>query len=162
MESRYPGGAIKETYTVCKNKKGDFVREGLYQKFYENGRKSGDGYYKNNQKDSTWKAWNENNNDSIVENWRLSILHGPYFKISGPEITSGNYVNGQKEGYWCEECYEYNTYHFGEHGNYHEGKREGKWIEFAVPLVSNLVCDEEVLYRRGQVISQINIKVYER
>ncbi|MBK7967994.1 MAG: toxin-antitoxin system YwqK family antitoxin [Bacteroidetes bacterium] len=137
--------------------------------FWENGKIKAVGKYINQEKDSTWNYYSENDTLlTAIENYKLGKAHGiwktfyPTGKISD-EIT---YVNGLKEGpikrYFTNgsikvdgrykaDTFEGTIVHFHMNGKpyikgqYKNGLKEGEWLY----LNENGVRDSSETYRYG-------------
>ena len=95
--------------------------DGLYTKWYENGRKHSEETYKDGERDGLWTYWYENGQKLWEWTWKDG-MNGPYkeWYLNGHLSDEGNYKNGKKDGLWTE-FYEKNglkksdvTYYNGE------------------------------------------------
>jgi len=93
---RERNGRLKSTYIR------QYVREGLYQHWYDSGHLWEKGVYQRRQRNGVWKTW----------------------RSDGKLRSMGNYCVGHKHGIW-------KTWHFNEQlheqGEYHMGYKEGIW-----------------------------------
>jgi antitoxin component YwqK of YwqJK toxin-antitoxin module len=94
-ETFYPDGKLQEHYYVVLNAKGDYVRDGLYTWYYENGKKKQEGFYRNGLQHGMGSAWYETGE----KEYDISAKYG---QLDG--VCTSWYENGKKkeEGTWKE------------------------------------------------------------
>ena len=75
--------------------------------WHQNGQRSMEGIYKDNDYEGTWKGWHQNGELVGVRNYANGVLHGSFTQSwpSGQAMMEGNYVEGNKDGDW-ETWYE--------------------------------------------------------
>ena len=56
-EEKYPDGSTKERFTVTQDGDGNFVKDGLFESWNDNGQKLVEGSYSDGKKDGQWKYW---------------------------------------------------------------------------------------------------------
>ncbi|MBK0404615.1 energy transducer TonB [Adhaeribacter sp. BT258] len=128
----------REIYHVLKSNKK--IREGKYIMKVSNITFE-TGYYKNNQKDSTW-----------IE----------FFPGTKEINTIGKYKNDRRTGSWKEYAVTNEKAYLSEVGNYSEGKRTGKWHTLAPwgDTVRTLDYNvNQVTYRNPQIRENMNFDV---
>jgi antitoxin component YwqK of YwqJK toxin-antitoxin module len=113
-----------------------------------------EGYYENGRKQGRWVEYTTEGFILKESTYQKGILHGPY-KIHQVAMsmtrsyvrTSGNYINGQREGRW--ESFRENE-KLLEEGNYVHDKKHGPWKSYGdidqVDVIS--------IYVRGKLISR--------
>ncbi len=104
VKNKPPYEAYTEEYYVLKADKS--IRQGNYQKLGYKNNVLENGYYKNNQKDSTWTV---------------------YFRNSDLIRSQGNYKNDLKTGLWTEYVNLGKENSLLNQGEYKEGQRTGTW-----------------------------------
>lgn len=104
------------------------IKHGNFIYYYENGQKSNEGEFINNNKDGEWKYWYENGELSSIEFFKNGILLSSegYFE-NGQKKYSGQFNHGLRNGQW--------TYwglngKIAATGEYKNGKKNGEWIRF--------------------------------
>jgi antitoxin component YwqK of YwqJK toxin-antitoxin module len=87
---------MKEEY-YKDNKK---LKHGLITEFYDNGKKSIIGTYKNGERDGLWTQWYENRQIKSEENFKGWKKHGEqiYYHKNGQISSESNYKDGKEHG----------------------------------------------------------------
>lgn len=79
IETKHPSGNLNEKFEIVKNEKGNIIKDGKYEKWYENGNKECEGEYMDNKKYGYWKYWNKDGelaeegeyiDDKKSDNWK--------------------------------------------------------------------------------------------
>lgn len=96
-------GFTEEFFVLKANQE---IRHGAYVKFGLDRKPLTEGYYKNNQKDSTWTS---------------------YFRESNLIQSKGNYKFGEKNGVWSEFFFNGSRVAPASKGVYFDGERVGEW-----------------------------------
>lgn len=60
IETKYKNGNLKEKFEITLNENGNYIKDGKYEKWYENGIKECEGEYMDGKKFGYWKFWAEN------------------------------------------------------------------------------------------------------
>jgi len=101
--------------------------DGLYTKWYENGRKIEEGTYKDGKEDGLWTIWHED----------------------GQKMVEIPYKDGDWEGVFRKW---YDNGHLSEEGNYKNFKKDGLWTEF---YEKNGLKKSDVTYYNGELVGSI-------
>lgn len=149
----FDGGSPRVRYEYVIDERGDTVKQGSYERWHKNGTLAAQGWYSDNQRDSTWRTWLSNGHRDSVSDWRNGVLDGycRTYEI-GPECCEyrngtrhgqwwsryayGRYVDGLREGHWEERFHRETSlpgrrlsdYNCMAQGAYVNGKREGYWM----------------------------------
>jgi antitoxin component YwqK of YwqJK toxin-antitoxin module len=120
------GGILSEKYTQSK-KNAD--KQGLYQKFFRNGKVKEEANYVANEREGLHKFFYENGTLEIEENYKAGSLHGMYKKyyLSGKINLEMNYANGVLTGLskaWYENG------QLKEEVLFAENEENGSFVEF--------------------------------
>jgi hypothetical protein len=175
--SKYPNGKIKQQFWCCIYQINDTIKGGPYVAFYSNGQKAEEGFYWHNYKDSIWKYWFENGNKEKTETWSLTSLNGPcslwfsdgriqsegnynrnikegkwQFFEPGGYYQAGQFVNGNKEGFWKEVKRNRTNDIIREWGDYSHGKRNGYWVKLDITLEDHILEADSINYRNDSAI----------
>lgn len=99
-ETKYENGQIKEKYSVIQDKNGNFLRDGEYIKYYENGQKEEEKNYKNGKAEGLYKFWYKNGQLGEEYNFKDGEVNGlvkMWYK-SGQKKSEVNHINNKIEG----------------------------------------------------------------
>lgn len=130
----FSNGNINVIENYSSTQKGDYgdryVREGVYETYYEDGKLREEGKYVNDKKNGTWKNYDYDGNLSTAENYQNGEKEGAYELYYQGRIRE-KYTNkkGKKDGAYLSYYYsspEYNGILEIE-GNYKDGKKAGTW-----------------------------------
>jgi len=97
-ETKYQSGKLNEKYEISKDEKGFYIKDGKYEKWFENGKKECEGEYIENRKFGYWKYWHKNGetkeegeyfNDEKGDDWKTYTFVNPEVKeeINKPDLT---------------------------------------------------------------------------
>lgn len=83
-------------------KKEDFARQGLYEKFSEDGKKIETAYYESDSLNGLRIVFFENGDTQIVESYKMGAFEGPYrlYHENGQMELEGQYVDNAMKGAW--------------------------------------------------------------
>ncbi|HET9934676.1 MAG TPA: hypothetical protein VFQ35_28420, partial [Polyangiaceae bacterium] len=122
-ETKFDNGQVKETFSVTKDKSGNYVKDGSYARFHQSGQKAEEGTYKADKIDGHWQEWDEqgkltldlhfadgkregayakyrNGSPRIVGNYSQDKLSGPFKFIDDGSVITGEMARGVPEGPW--------------------------------------------------------------
>ncbi len=96
VENRDANGRLER----FQRRKKDFAKEGLYQRFHEDGHLIEEAHYVNDSLDGERKFFYPNGAVESIEHYRRGIIHGPYQKFyeSGQLEIEQAYVDGVLQG----------------------------------------------------------------
>jgi antitoxin component YwqK of YwqJK toxin-antitoxin module len=100
-------------------------REGLWFKWYEDGKKESESFYQGSNE--RWTYWDSSGKKRTEQNYRDSELHGTWiwWHDNNQKIELGFYENGEPQGLWT---YWYSDGTKWSEGFYQKGKKHGLWI----------------------------------
>ena len=154
-----PVGKIKLSYCIS---------------YFESGKVLAKGFYRNQQKDSTWIYYHENSDSiSAIEHYKNGLKNGNWkvFYKSGILAHELNYINGSKEGVVKEynedgklifeiqykngkenglSVLYYGDEKLRERGLYKNGERDGKWQQYD----EQGVLKNEMTYKNGVEVNK--------
>jgi len=128
-ENFYSNGQIKERGIVKENSNGNFVKDGEWKYWYDNGQLYKKGQYDNGKKVGLWKEWRSDGiKDEEIE-YLNDKKHGIYkeWDSSSQLETEGSYVNDKKNGLWQEW---HSNGKLRRKGEYKVGLKIGSWKEW--------------------------------
>ncbi len=77
-ETKYENGQLKEQFYVLETKDGNFIKDGSYKSWYENGQTEEEGKYSDSLKVGNWKSWHENGQLKLDVSYINDTLNGSY------------------------------------------------------------------------------------
>lgn len=103
-ETKYSNGSLEEKFYVIQVEDGSFLRDGSYNKWYENGQKESTGYFIRGKRNGNFKFWYLNGNIKADCSYRNDTLDGNYksWYENGQLESAGDYKMGKKIGEWLE------------------------------------------------------------
>lgn len=142
--------------------------------FYESGRLMGKGNYYNQEKDSTWVYYAENDSVKAIEHYIKGQADGQWlvFYENGKVAEEKNYLKGKREGLYRQYnvdgtlLFEMNykgdkeegpvkLFHYNgkpkASGTYRNGQKEGTWLE--MDTAGAIVLNE--VYRAGKLLKKV-------
>jgi antitoxin component YwqK of YwqJK toxin-antitoxin module len=93
IKERYPGGAVKVEREVTQDSEGNYVLQGAWRQFDEQGRLIVDGRYDRNQKLGVWRKFYRGSEAPLLGT-------APYKDFTAPFISQAHFHNGQIHGKW--------------------------------------------------------------
>lgn len=88
--------------------------------------------YKKGQKHGQWLTMGIEGDTVELKFYNMGVLDGPYISYhKGVLNTKGNYVQGEKDGFWIQSKA---TKMGAQEGTYKRGKRVGEWVLFDINL----------------------------
>ncbi len=126
-----------------------FMKEPMVIESYENGKKNG-----------TWLTLNLEGDTALMCSYKKDVLHGSYVSYhKGKVEDKGNYVNGEKDGYWIQQ---FSSLVGAQEGMYKLGVRVGPWKLYDIEgkeLATLTFNDdgeiiEEKWYKKKKIIRQ--------
>jgi antitoxin component YwqK of YwqJK toxin-antitoxin module len=93
IKERYPGGAVKVEREMTQDSEGNYVLQGAWRQFDEQGRLIVDGRYDRNQKVGVWRKFYRGSDAPLLGT-------PPYKDFTGPFISQAHFHNGQIHGKW--------------------------------------------------------------
>lgn len=131
----HPNGQLKSKGEYLNSKR---IGEWVY--YFPNGKMEQIGKFDNKGRaQGVWKWYypcpdpctNESGNLLREENYRNNLQEGlmTEYSDSGKVITKGEFIDGQKEGFWILELADYR-----EEGSFKGGKRDGEWKHYFVGI----------------------------
>ena len=80
------------------------MKNGASLTWHQNGTRSMEGEFKNNQSDGAWAGWHQNGEKAGVRNYAEGVLHGEFSQTwpNGQSMMEGNYKGGNQDGEWVQ------------------------------------------------------------
>lgn len=101
-EVKYDNGQLKELFIVKEIKDGNFIKDGEYNTWFENGQVGISGQYSNGKKTGNWKSWFENGQIESDHNFSIDSLNGAFAEwyVTGQKLVEGNFAMDKEVGEW--------------------------------------------------------------
>ena len=105
------------------------VKEGHFIYYHENGRKAGEGDYKDNKYEGFWVYWHENGKKKSEGIYRNDLRQNKwtFWHENEQEKSEGLFVNGELDGKWI---YWFDSGEKQAEGVYNDGAKDGVWNYF--------------------------------
>jgi hypothetical protein len=98
-ESKFENGQKKEAYSVVKDKQGNYLKDGPFTSFHQNGQKEQEGAYKSDRPDGHWQRWGEDGKLTLDINYENGKREGAFtVYASGTPTQTGSYGGDELNG----------------------------------------------------------------
>jgi hypothetical protein len=98
-ENKFDNGQKKEAFSVVKDKQGNYVKDGPYAAFYQNGQKSEEGAFKSDHPEGHWQKWGDDGKLTLDINYKNGKREGAFsLYASGTLMQTGSYSNDELSG----------------------------------------------------------------
>lgn len=99
---RYPNGQLSEQYYVIKDNKGNYLRDGKYLMWYENGQKKAETTFKAEKPEGLYTAWYDNGRKMEEGTYKDGLPEGPVtmWYENGQKKLEGTFRGGKENGHF--------------------------------------------------------------
>lgn len=123
--NNFDNGQKKETFSVVKDEHGNYVKDGSYMLYHQNGQKAEEGAFKAGGRDGHWQHWADDGKLTSSTNYLADKREGAFTDYEdGRQIKSGTYKNDELDGTYTYSASE----KFTVSGAMSHGKPSGPWV----------------------------------
>ena len=95
IQERFPNGKIRIERRVVQDADGNYVKDGAWKMFDQQGTAIAEGNFRNNKREGTWRRWLQA--ESVQSSYSFSTV---FSQFSAPFISEATFRNGQINGLW--------------------------------------------------------------
>ena len=101
-QSLYPNGQVKEEWTVKLDINDNYIEQGKYVAWYENGQKKQDEFWEKGKLEGRFVTWHDNGMKHQEGQYHDGKMEGKYaeWDPDGLKILEGTMAKGKQQGKW--------------------------------------------------------------